>query len=337
MLSVICPIYNEEKYIAHCIDSILQQDYPKSDMEILLVDGMSKDRTREIVEQYTEKYSYIRLLDNLGRIAPCAMNIGIREAKGDIVIRIDAHASYQTNYFSCLCRYLQELKADNVGAVCRTDVLTKTPKSLAICEVLSNRFGVGNSIFRTGVDKVRQVDTVPFGCWNKSIFNEIGFYDERLVRNQDFELNRRIIKGGGKIYIVPDTYCTYYVRETFKALWRQNYLNGLWGIRTVLFTGAANSLALRHYIPMIFVLSLILPLLFGLIWWPFVLISAASLSAYILANVIISVAIRAQKHLNIIYLICGFAVLHISNGIGMIKSFFTAKYYVKKVNARGHI
>ena len=102
MLSVICPIYNEEKYISQFLDSLLQQDYPKNDLEILLVDGMSKDKTRDIVAGYIAKYPFIRLIDNPDKIVPYAMNRGIDAAKGDIIMRLDAHASYQPDYFSVL-------------------------------------------------------------------------------------------------------------------------------------------------------------------------------------------------------------------------------------------
>ena len=115
MLSVICPIYNEEKYIAKCIESIIKQDYPKEDLEVLFVDGMSTDRTREIVEQYATSFPYIRLIDNPKRIVPPAMNIGIKAAKGEIIIRLDAHAIFPDNYFSQLAHYLIKLNADNVG------------------------------------------------------------------------------------------------------------------------------------------------------------------------------------------------------------------------------
>lgn len=232
MLSVICPIYNEAKYIDVCIQSILLQDYPKEDLEVLFVDGMSKDGTRDIVCGYSKQYPFIRLLDNEKRIVPIAMNIGIKASKGDVVMRLDAHAQYPPNYFSVLTKALKALDADNVGATCRTDVLNKTPKSLAIREVLSNRFGVGNSTFRLGVDKVLEVDTVPFGCWKREVFNKYGFYDERLIRNQDIELNKRIVRGGGHIYIVPDTYCVYLARETFKGLVKNNFGNGKWNILT---------------------------------------------------------------------------------------------------------
>ena len=162
MLSVICPIYNEEKYIRQCIDSVLSQDYPYNDLEVLFVDGMSTDCTRAIVTEYTKQYSHIRLIDNPHKIVPRAMNIGIHASKGNIIIRLDAHASYQPDYFSVLYRYSCELRVENVGVVCKTDVLNKTPKTLAIREVLSNKFGVGNSAFRTGINQIMEVDTVPF-------------------------------------------------------------------------------------------------------------------------------------------------------------------------------
>ena len=194
MLSVIVPIYNEEKYIAKCLDSILEQDYPKDDMELLLCDGMSKDKTREIIAEYQNKYPWIQLLDNPQRIAPCAMNVGIEAARGDIIMRMDAHALYENNYFSALVKALDVYGADNVGAVCHTDVLNKNAKTLAIREVLSNKFGVGNSTFRIGINGAQEVETVPFGCWRREVFNKYGMYDTRLVRNQDIELNKRIIR-----------------------------------------------------------------------------------------------------------------------------------------------
>ena len=212
VISVICPIYNEEKYIEKCINSILQQDFPKSDIEILFIDGMSSDKTREIITTYTKVVKNIRLLDNPNKTVPYAMNKGIQEAKGEIIIRLDAHASYENNYISTLVKKLIELKADNVGAYCKTDVLNINKKTLAIKEVLSNKFGVGNSQFRLGVNVDTEVDTVPFGCWKKEVFNKYGLFDIRLTRNQDIEFNKRILRRGGHIYLVTGTYCIYYAR-----------------------------------------------------------------------------------------------------------------------------
>lgn len=318
MLTVICPVYNEEKYIAQFIESLLQQDYSKDDLEILLVDGMSQDRTREIVAGYTEKYPFIRLIDNPDKIVPYAMNRGIEEARGDVIMRLDAHASYQPDYFSVLVDGLRRLKADNVGTVCKTDVLNKTPKTLAIREVLGNKFGVGNSTFRTGIDREQEVETVPFGCWPREVFEKYGKYDVRLVRNQDIELNKRIIRGGGKIYILPYTYCTYLARETWRALAKNNYGNGKWNILTVYYTKTFSSLSLRHFIPLLFLLSLIVPLLLAFLWWPFVLISVASLIAYMGLLSMVSLKLALSKHLNFVYLFVTFVVLHISYGWGSL-------------------
>lgn len=318
MLSVICPIYNEEKYIAQFLDSLLQQNYPKDDLEILLVDGMSKDHTREIVEGYIVKNPFIRLVDNPDKIVPCAMNRGIEVAKGDIIMRLDAHASYQPDYFSVLVNGLKRLNADNVGTVCKTDVLNKTPKTLAIREVLGNKFGVGNSTFRTGIEREQIVETVPFGCWRREVFDKYGKYDVRLVRNQDIELNKRIIHGGGKIFILPDTYCTYLARETWEALAKNNYGNGKWNILTVYYTKMFSSLSLRHFIPLLFLLSLIVPLLLAFIWKPFALVSLASILAYTGLLFYISLRLAFTKHLNFFYLLITFFVLHLSYGWGSL-------------------
>lgn len=330
MLSVIVPIYNEEKYIAKCLDSILEQDYPKESMELLLCDGMSKDRTREIIAEYQKEYPWIQLLDNPERIAPCAMNVGIKASKGDIIMRLDAHASYENNYFSALVAALDKYGADNVGAVCRTDVLNKTPKTLAIREVLSNKFGVGNSIFRIGIDGVQEVETVPFGCWKREVFDKYGYYDVRLVRNQDIELNKRIIRGGGKIVIIPDTYCTYLARETYKGLSKNNYGNGKWNILTVHYTKQFNSLSLRHFIPLLFVLSLILPGLFSLFYLPLILLSALSLFAYISLLGVISLRLAIQKKLSFFYLLVSFLVLHLSYGWGSLVGICQVLFLPKK-------
>ena len=316
MLSVICPIYNEEKYIAQFLDSLLLQDYPKDNLEILLVDGMSKDRTIEIVAEYTAKYPFVRLIENPDKIVPFAMNLGIDMAKGDVIMRLDAHATYEKNYFSVLVDALQKYNADNVGAVCRTDVLNKNSKTLAIREVLSNKFGVGDSTFRTGIKTAQEVETVPFGCWRRDVFDKYGMYNVRLVRNQDIELNKRIIRGGGKIIIVPETFCTYFARETYKALAKNNYANGKWNILTVYYTKELRSLSLRHFVPLIFVLSLIVPTFVGLFWNPALYISASALCAYLLTLGTVSAKLAMSKTLNFFYLLASFAVLHISYGWG---------------------
>lgn len=318
LISVICPIYNEEKYIEKCINSILEQDYPKDDLEVLFVDGMSKDKTRDIIKVFSLEYPFIKLLDNPDKYVPQAMNKGIKESKGEIVIRIDAHSSYPYNYVSYLVENLINLDADNVGVVAKTDVLNKTPKSIAIREVLSNKFGVGNSHFRTGTDKIMEVDTVPFGCYRKDIFDKYGMYDERLIRNQDIELNKRMKKNGAKVYLLPGPFCTYYARETYKPFIRNNYQNGLWNILVLKYTNDFASLSLRHFIPLFFLLSLVVPTLLSLLWSPLIYISIMSILLYTALVVFISVKSYFKSGVNPFYMIATFFLLHLSYGMGSL-------------------
>lgn len=318
MLSVICPIFNEEKYITGCIESILAQDYPKEDLDVIFADGMSTDRTREIIAEYTGKYTFIHLIDNPDRIVPPALNKAIEMAKGNIIMRLDAHASYERNYFSTLVEAISKYGADNVGAVCKTDVLNKTPKSLAIRAVLAHPLGVGNSTFRTGVKETKEVDTVPFGCWRRDVFDKYGMFDIRLTRNQDIELNKRIHHGGGKILIIPDTYSTYYARESFGKLAKNNYDNGKWNILTVWYTHNLKSLSIRHFIPLLFALSLILPVVGTIFWPPLIWVAVTSLLCYTLVVSLISAKLAIRQHLNFIRLVQAFFVLHLSYGWGSL-------------------
>ena len=265
MLSVIVPIYNEEKYISKCIDSILEQDYPKNDLEVILVDGMSTDKTREIVAEYTAKYPFIRLIDNPKKIVPYAMNSGIQASKGDIIIRLDGHVEYPNNYFSALVKNLKALDADNVGALCETLPCGPSAKELAIAEALSSSFGMGNSYFRIGCDEVRQVDTVPFGCFKREVFDKVGVYDNELIRNQDDELNGRIIKSGGKIYLIPSIVTKYFARDKIGKVKKMFYQYGLYKPLVNKKLGAPATI--RQFFPLVFVLGLIFGAMLSCISW----------------------------------------------------------------------
>ena len=321
MISVICPIYNEEKYITKCIDSIIEQDYPKEDLEILFVDGMSTDRTREIVANYQANYPFIHLLDNPNKIVPYAMNIGIKAASGEIIIRLDGHALYPNDYFSQIVEWHKKLPdAWNVGGVCDTKVVNSTPVSEAIAMVMSDKFGVGNSTFRTGTDAdYIKVDTVPFGAYKAFVFDKIGLYNEQLVRCQDIELNKRIAHAGGSIYMVPSIHCTYIPRDNYKAFARNRYLTGFWVIKTCFITKTTKNLGLRHFIPAAFVLSLLIPLLLGFIWWPLALISPFIALLYSTIMLVHSIQIKNSKT-NIASLFKAFWCIHASYGWGSLKA-----------------
>lgn len=324
LISVIVPVYNEERGIAAFLDSVLASDYPADRMELILVDGMSSDRTREIIEAYRKKDSRIRLLDNPQRTAPHAMNCGIRASSGSVIIRLDAHSLYPKEYFSFLVKGLAETHADNIG-VCWTGCLWKnTPKAAAIRDVLFHRFGGGQAAYRNGVSEAREVETVPFGCWPRETFEKFGLFDVRLTRNQDIELNARIRRNGGKIILLPGCRVEYFVRDTWKAIAKNNFANGRWNVLTIWYTKRTDIIGLRHLVPLIFILSLVVPFLllpFAFLTRAALLlpsVSVLSLSAYTLAVAFFSFKLmRREKQPFHLYLI-SFFVLHFSYGAGSL-------------------
>jgi len=328
MISIICPIYNEEKYIGSFIESILKQDYPKDDMEILLVDGMSKDKTRAIIKEYTANYPCLRLVDNPQQTVPYAMNNGIENSKGDIIIRLDAHAEYPSNYFSVLVKKLTELEgAENVGGVCVTLPCNDSITAVAIAECLSNRFGMGNSYFRVGAKDVMSVDTVPFGCFRKSLFDRIGMYDTDMIRNQDDELNGRIIKNGGKIYLLPELEIKYFARDKVSKVRRMFYQYGLYkplGNRKL--GSPAN---VRQFFPLFFVLGLIAGIFFCIIFpilWPFYL-GVIVLHYMIGAYEGVKSAIKTNRWGCVLLMPYIFFNMHISYGLGYLKGLLNVLFH----------
>lgn len=318
MISIICPIYNEEKYIGRCIESIFNSDYPVEDMEVLFIDGMSTDRTREIITQYMVRYPQLRLLNNPAKIVSPALNIGIKEAKGEIIFRLDAHAIYPTHYFSVLTRYLVELDADNVGGVCRTLPVNTSPVCTAIASALSCPFGMGNSYFRIGSKEIKKVDTVPFGCFKKEIFKRIGFFDEELIRNQDDEFNGRIIKTKGTIYLIPEIVIDYFARDSIKKVIKMFYQYGLFKPLVNKKLGRPSSI--RQFFPVFFVIGLITGGIWSIISSKIVFLYLSVLGLHILLALYYSInEVKKTGNKSIFFLLPGlFAVIHISYGVGYL-------------------
>jgi len=230
-VTVIVPCRNEERHLAACLDSVLATAYPHDRLEILVVDGQSLDGTRAIAEQYAHRPDPkvpVIVLSNPARTAPAAMNIGIRHARGDVIARLDAHALYPRDYLPRLVEALENTGADNVGGVLETLPASDRPVARAIAAACSHPFGVGNSRFRIGSATNQWVDTVAFGCWRRQLFSWLGMFDEELVRNQDDELNHRLIAKGGKILLVANVTAQYFARETFAQVERMFFQYGFY-------------------------------------------------------------------------------------------------------------
>ncbi|MDI6735232.1 MAG: glycosyltransferase family 2 protein [bacterium] len=318
LVSIIIPCRNEERFISKCLDSIIAQDYPKDKLKVLVIDGMSEDGTRETIQRYTQQYSNIKLWDNLKKIVPTAMNLGIKEAKGDVIIRMDAHTEYSEDYVSKCVRYLYEYNADNVGGTMVTLSQNDTFIGRIIVNVLTSQFGVGNSDFRTGTEQPKETDTVFGGCYRKEIFEKIGLFNEHLASSQDMEFNIRLKNNGGKIMLFPDIISYYYTRSDFQSFCKNNFRNGFWAIYPMKFVKMP--LSWRHYIPFAFVFALLSLGMLSLYWWIFGELLLFTAGFYLLTNCFFSakISISEKNWRYFPVLIFMFATLHLSYGLGSV-------------------
>jgi glycosyltransferase involved in cell wall biosynthesis len=314
-ISIIIPCWNEEKFIAKCLDSVIGQDYSKDNLEVLMVDGMSEDSTREIVGEYCKKYPFVKLLDNLKRFTPFAVNIGIKNAKGDFIILMGAHADYAKDYVSRCVAAMEKSSADNVGGILTAKPAINSLKARAIALCLSSPFGAGGS-FRFQSKRSIETDTVFGGCYRKEVFDKIGLFDERLIRSQDMEFNMRLKKAGGKIMMFPDIICYYYPKSNFKDFFIHNFWDGVWAIYPLKFIRIP--LKLRHYIPMFFVLSLISFLVLGVCWYQWFVAFFGFLAVYVFSMLFFSaqIAIREKEWRYLFLMPVAFAIRHFGYGIG---------------------
>lgn len=327
-ISIIIPCRNEEGFISKCLDSIIDTDFPKENLEVLVIDGDSEDKTRKIVKEYIEKNPFIKLLDNPKKFTPFALNIGIREAKGEIIIRADAHSQYDRDYISKSVEYLLEYKKDNkrpdnVGGVIKIPSIKDTTiiaRAIALC--LSHPFGSASS-FRLGVKEPRWVDTVFGGCYKREVFNKYmpSPFNENLIRSQDLEFNLRLKRDGGNILLVPDISFTYYPKSSFWEFFRHNFEDGIWAIYPLKFTKTL--FQIRHYIPFIFVFGLLGVAFLGIFFPIFLKLFWFIISLYFLINIYFSAKIAFQeKNIRFLFLMpLTFASRHLGYGLGSILGF----------------
>jgi lipopolysaccharide/colanic/teichoic acid biosynthesis glycosyltransferase/glycosyltransferase involved in cell wall biosynthesis len=320
LLSIVIPCRNEAKYIACCLDSIVNSDYPKDRLEVLVMDGQSEDGTLGILQEYQQRYSYISVLDNPQRRTPCALNIGIRAARGHVILRMDAHARVTPFYLSQCVRALDEHGADNVGGVIETIPTTDGTIGRAIVYCLSHRFGVGNSAFRTGVDGPTEVDTVFGGCYRREVFEKVGLFNEQLARSQDIEFNRRLRHAGGRIVLVPGIVSQYYARSEYGPFVRHNFLNGRWSVLPFLYSSVI-PVSARHLVPLVFVSALLGALAMtvvapGIGKWALAAVAVPYAAVSLIASISATWHERRWRALFVLPLL--FITLHISYGLGSL-------------------
>ena len=320
IVSVIIPLFNEERYIDNLIESLTQQNYPIENMEWIFVDGNSNDGTVGFIEKYisTEKYPII-LLNNKMRKTPYALNMAIGKAKGKYIIRLDAHSYYYPDYIEKCVYYLDTMDIDNVGGIAETEA--SGYKGRAIAKMLSTKFGVGGADFRIGNGN-RYVDTVPFGAFRKEVFERVGLFNPKLIRSEDNDMNSRIRESGGKIWLAEDIRFKYYCRDTIYGVLKMGLQNG----NALFFTLKENpkAMCMRHFIPLLFVLSLIFLPILSIVIPALRYMLVLEALVYLAFDSFYSFNKSPQYGLITIWL---YPTFHIMYGIGSLLSFFGVSLY----------
>ena len=328
-VSVFIPCFNEEKNIVRLLDSLANQTYPVADMEILIVDGLSTDRTRAVITDYISKIPFlsIRILDNPDRFIPHALNIGVKNAQGNFLVRMDAHSIPAKDYVARCVEFLKNNPNAGVGGRIETDTNVSDTSYIAksISVAASNPLGSGGASYRSG-GKAGSVDTVPFCAFTQETFAKVGKYDETLLANEDYEWNTRLRESGGTVWFDPEISSVYFARETLGALSRQ-YLNyGFWKFK--MLKRYPKTLRLRQFLPvalLAFLFSSVILTIIGIAIENPPLSWAAPTAFFSYAGLVavgVAATISSNKWFLLLGVTLAIIVMHLSWATGFIQSTF---------------
>ena len=312
-VTVIIPSYNEADFIVACLESVLHGNYPTELLEILVVDGQSTDATVAKTKELSLSFASIRLLDNPKRIVSAALNLGIKHASHDILIWLGSHAIYDKDYILNSVNTLLKLDCASVGGVIKP--VAKSSLGQVIAIATSSKFGIGNAKYRYA-DMQQSVDTVFGGCWKKENVLKIGGFDEKWLRNQDYEFNCRLRAEIGEIILDPTVRCQYFCRESLAALAEQYFNYGYWRFHT--FMQHPASFTRRQAVPLLLFIGLLTSSL--LVFFEPVLASVIPLF-YLLVSIAVS-SWKSYQHGKPSYMFllpAIFATLHLCWPLGFLK------------------
>lgn len=325
-VSIVVACRNEILHIGDFLESLLQQEMDDLGWEAIIADGMSDDGTRAVLEEHSSQNAHLRIIDNPGKIVSTGLNEAIRASCGDVVIRMDAHTRYAPDYCRLCLETLEETGAENVGGPARTNASGKYAR--AVAAAYHSRFCTGARFH--DVKYEGWVDTVTYGCWRKATLERIGLFDETLVRNQDDELNLRLVRAGGKIWQNPHIMSWYSPRDRLSAVFRQYFQYGFWKVAVIRKHKLPGSW--RHFVPVSFVLANLLLVIssvgswmIGASAWAFIFASLwlAMFGCYAFANIYASAVAACGAGWDIFpYLPAAFATFHFSWGLGFLIGLF---------------
>ena len=309
-ISVILPVLNEEPHLAESVTAILSQDYAGK-FEVILALGPSRDRTNKVAEELAARDSRVKLVANPSGKTAAGLNLAIAASENPVIVRVDGHAKIPNNYLSLAIAILQETGAVNVGGVMAAEGVTNF--EIAVSRAMRSALGVGASRFHTG-GKAGEVDTVYLGAFRREAINAIGGFDERYTRAQDWELNHRLRKNGGKIYFDPQLQVTYRPRPNLKKLAKQYFQYGRW--RRVVARSHPGTVNLRYLAPPFALVGTIASLLLGLLIHPIFYLPAAVYSLFLF----ISAIFIAKTIHEFILLLAIIPTMHFAWGAGFVTS-----------------
>jgi glycosyltransferase involved in cell wall biosynthesis len=314
-VTIVMPVRNEAAHIRRSLGAVIAQDYPTECLEVIVVDGCSTDDTRQVVGQFQKHFPSLRLIENPDRIVSTGLNLALKHAQGEIIVRVDGHCEIAPDYVRRCVAYLHEAGIDGVGGPVETIGKGRLAQSIAIA--MSTPFGVGDSAFRTSKKRTLLVDTIPFPAYTRSAIARAGSFDEELVRNQDDEYNYRLRKLGYQLLLAADLQSRYYSRDNLKSLWTQYFQYGYWKVRV--FQKHPRQMRPRQFIPPVFAAGLIGSAALALFAPVGTFFLVLIFGIYMLANLAASTltaARRGWRHLILLPVI--YTLLHFSYGLGFL-------------------
>lgn len=326
-VSIIVPCYNEQSTIRLLLDALLQQTFPRAEMEVIIADGLSRDGTREAIAAFQTDFPDldVRVVDNSRRSIPSAVNCAIEDSQGEIIVRLDAHSKPYPDYVQNCVNALEQERGDTIGGVWEIQPGAQTWIARSIAVAAAHPLGVGDAFYRH-TKVAAEVDTVPFGSFRRSLVDRVGYFDESLLTNEDYEFYARVRKAGGRIWLDPAIRSVYFARSTLGQLARQYRRYGFWKWR--MLRRYPKTLRWRQALPPLFVLSVIL-LSLASIFIPFLSILLA-LELLLYFSVVLYAGLRAALRQRKAYLFPGLLltipIMHVSWGGGFLWSIFTASF-----------
>jgi len=321
LVSIIVPCYNEEKTIHHLLNSVFAQTYPRARMELVISDGMSTDRTRDVIAAFQKEHTdlMVCVVVNSVRTIPSGLNQAIRGSRGEIIVRLDAHSMPIPEYVERCVAAHESGKGDNVGGVWEICAGADTWIAKSISFAAAHPLGVGDAMYRLNA-KAGAVDTVPFGSFRRILIDKIGLFDESLLANEDYEFNTRVRESGGVVWLDPSIRSVYFSRSTLRQLASQYWRYGFWKYK--MLKRYPHTLRWRQALPPLFILSLIVLIVLSLFIGISRYILVAQLLIYISAIGLagLKLAIEKQNGLLIIGLPLAISTMHISWGAGLLWS-----------------